>query len=306
METLAIYCPHCGVHGSVDVSMEGHRIRCSKCNTVFMLKRVDSPVTLAQAVPISPDVASPTDLLINHADGAQMVHIPAGIFTMGSTAADIAAIRAQHPGAKAALFEGEQPQHRVTLDDYFIYKYPVTVAQFRRFSEATGQDPPHVPSWPLEETQPVINVNWHEANAYAEWAGVRLPTEAQWEKAARGTNALTYPWGNSWDPTKCCHSVGSQRNYRTAPIGATPAGRSPYGVEEMAGNVWEWCADWYYVFYYQSTPSLNPRGPSHAAQHVIRGGSWHDLDAYAFRCAYRNMSDPLQKASYLGFRCVSS
>ena len=169
METLAIHRPHCHVQGIVDAAMEGHRIRCSQCNTVFMLTSVDAPSPLVTPVLIPPETASLSDLLVNHADGAEMLHIPAGQFTMGSTPADIAAIRAHYPEAKEALFEGEQPQHLVTLDDYYIYKYPVTVAQYRRFAESTGQTPPHAPSWPLEEHQPVINVSWHEASSYAEW-----------------------------------------------------------------------------------------------------------------------------------------
>jgi len=300
---MDIICPNCGEKGAVDASFAGHRIRCSRCNTVFMLDMVAQPAPAVIAIPVKIEPDRLPDMLVNQADGAEMLHIPAGEFTMGSTSAEIEQLLARHPRAKISQFEGEQPQHRVSLDDYYIYKNPVTVAQYRTYCQTTAQAFPREASWSWEETHPIMNVTWHDAHAYAEWAGVSLPTEAQWEKAARGADGLAYPWGNAWDPTKCCNSVG-QRAYKTSPIGAHPAGRSPYGVLDMAGNVWEWCADWYFVFYYQTTPAQNPRGPGNAVQRVIRGGSWHELEDYYFRCAHRGMSDPMQKVSYIGFRCA--
>ena len=305
MDTLNITCPHCFEQGAVDASFAGRRIRCSRCNTVFLLDKVAEPVPAVIVVPVKIDPGSPPDMLVNHMDGAEMLHIPAGEFTMGSTAAEIDAIIARQSRAKTAQFEGEQPQHRVNLDGFYIYKHPVTVAQYRGYCESTGQEFPREASWPWEDSHPMMNVSWHDASAYAEWAGVSLPTEAQWEKAARGTEGLAYPWGNMWDPTKCCNGVGKGRIYQTAPVGAHPAGASSYGVQDMAGNVCEWCLDWYFVFYYQTTPARNPPGPAHALQRVIRGGSWHELEEYTLRCAYRGISDPTQKVSYIGFRCAT-
>jgi len=139
----------------------------------------------------------------------------------------------------------------VNLDGYWIYKYEVTVAQYRKFCNETGSNMPEAPSWGWQDDHPIVHVSWDNATAYTQWAGVRLPTEAQWEKAARGTDGRAYPWGNEWDATKCANSVG-QRLSSTKPIGSYPSDTSPYGALDMAGNVWEWCADWYDGNYYNN------------------------------------------------------
>jgi serine/threonine-protein kinase len=222
---------------------------------------------------------------VNPKDGAVMVFIPAGEFTMGS-----------NDGG-----ENEKPQHRVTLDGYWIYKYPVTVAQYRQFCQATGRREPPPPRWGWKDDHPIVNVSWNDAVAYCQWAGVRLPTEAEWEKAARGTDGRKYPWGDEWDAGKC-------NNYETGPkqttaVGSYPQGVSPFGVHDMAGNVWEWCADWYDRNYYRSAPSKNPKGPSSGKYRVLRGGSWDNHD-YNARCALRDDIAPAGVNDYYGFRCA--
>ena len=167
---------------------------------------------------------------INPKDGAEMVWVPAGEFLMGST--DDEGVR------------DERPQRKVYLDGYWMYKTEVTVAQYRKFCEATNREMPEAPEWGWKEDHPVVNVSWHDAVDYAKWAGASLPTEAQWEKAARGTDGRVFPWGNEWDAGACANSV-SWSLKGTKPVGSCPAGASPYGCVDMAGNAWEWCADWY-------------------------------------------------------------
>ncbi len=152
-----------------------------------------------------------------------MVFVPAGEFLMGSK--------------EGAGLQGEHPQRKVALDDYYIYKYEVTVAQYRKFCEATGRTMPPEPSWKWQPTHPIVNVTWDDARDYAVWAGAALPTEAQFEKAAQGADGRTYVWGNSFTKSTCHTSDG-----KTAPVGSYPTGISPYGALDMAGNVWEWCA----------------------------------------------------------------
>ncbi len=242
---------------------------------------------------------------INPKDGATMILIPAGEFLMGSTDAD-----------KLAS-DDEKPQRKVYLDTYYIYKTEVTVTQYRRFCTMTNREMPHAPEWGWKENHPVVNVSWNDANAYAEWAGAMLPTEAQWEKAARGGDGRIYPWGFSWDKTKCANYTNSYPDNATSethPVGSFPKGASPYGVMDMSGNVWEWCADWYGANYYMNDATAkNPTGPATGENRVLRGGSWDgfcdgDYDGFlraAFR--YSDQSEGTQEFYFpytYGFRCA--
>ncbi len=206
-------------------------------------------------------------------DGAPMVLIPAGEFQMGSNYGD----------------GDEKPVHTVYLDAFYIDKYEVTNAQYKKFMDATGYKAPEYWNDPdlNKPDHPVVGVSWYDAVAYAEWAGKRLPTEAEWEKAARGgLVGKRYPWGDSisHDDANYDGTGGKDRWEYTSPVGSfAPNG---YGLYDMAGNVWEWCSDWYYRFYYFSlyyrfyyfrSPRANPRGPDSGTIKVLRGGSWVDL-----------------------------
>ena len=192
-----------------------------------------------------------------------MALVPAGEFTMGSVTGDA----------------DEQPVHKVYLDAFFMDLHQLSVAQYARFLEDTHHEAP--PEWslmnrPQNQNRPVANVNWAEADAYCKWAGKRLPTEAEWEKAARGTDGRTYPWGNA-PPTALHANSGKEvwSNHATlTPVGMFEEGKSPYGIYDMAGNVWEWVGDWYDQDYYKTSPQQNPTGPPMGLYKVIRGGSW--------------------------------
>jgi formylglycine-generating enzyme required for sulfatase activity len=223
-----------------------------------------------------------------------MVVVPAGEFLMGSTDADTNASG------------DEKPQHVVCLDEYALDVHPVTVAQYRAFCEATGRAMPSPPNWGWLDDHPVLNVTWHDAVAYCEWADKRLPTEAEWEKAARGEDGRIWPWGNNWDARKCQSSYGGSWGSagKTAPVGSHPEGVSPYGCHDMIGNVWEWCADWYDGSYYRNSPRQNPKGPDSAGARVLRGGAWFYINLYRLRCAYRNSLSPDDGGDGGGFRCA--
>jgi formylglycine-generating enzyme required for sulfatase activity len=201
-----------------------------------------------------------------------MVFVPAGHFLMGEV--DIE----------------QNPCRTVTLDAFWIYKNDVTVAQYRKFCQATGRQMPQPPGWGWKDDHPVVNVTLENAEAYCRWAGMALPTKAQWEKAARGTDGRRYPWGNEWDPGKLCCSVGQHRG-STAPVGSYPAGASPYGCMDMAGNVWQWCADWY-------------GNPASRQDYVLRGGSWNYNFEIFFRCGSRGVTGPVSRDGGPGFRCA--
>jgi formylglycine-generating enzyme required for sulfatase activity/triacylglycerol esterase/lipase EstA (alpha/beta hydrolase family) len=247
---------------------------------------------------VAPVVAAPVTQLpkikTNPKDGAEMILIPAGDFLMGSTDADKLAD------------DKEKPQHKVYLDAYYIYKTEVTVAQYRNFCTATGRKMPNAPNWDWQDTNPIVNVTWNDAKAYADWVGAILPTEAQWEKAARGGDGRIYPWGNTWDASKCVNSTNSKNG--TKPVGSFPIGASPYGVMDMAGNAWEWCADWYGADYYKKAPAKNPTGPVTGEYRVLRGGSWNYGYYNYCRGAYRLYDGPYDLGNYygdFGFRCAS-
>lgn len=221
----------------------------------------------------------------NPIDRAEIILIPAGWFLRG----------------KAGYIES-MPERKIYLNAYWIYKYPVTVAQYRRFCVMTGRDMPEPPKWGWQDNHPMMNVSWEDASAYAKWAGGRLPTEAEWEKAARGTDGRTYPWGNKFDAQKCNSWYFGPR--RTTAVDRYPQGASPYGVMDMAGNAREWCADWYGERYYKAAPIYNPQGPATGRFHVRRGGAFCD-NRYYLRCASRcNLGFSFEQYPATGFRVV--
>jgi formylglycine-generating enzyme required for sulfatase activity len=220
--------------------------------------------------------------------GHPLCHVPAGPFRMGSD---------RRGGAD------ERPEHEVTLAAYWMDRDPVTNAQFRVFAEATafaGRAWREIPDFENKPDHPVVNVSWDDANAYAAWCGKRLPTEAEWEKAARGPDGRRYPWGDDWDADRC--NVESRG---TKPVGAFENGASPYGCRDMAGNVWDWCEDWYDANWYRAAErsAENPTGPTHGVSRVVRGGSWLLNPALA-RAANRYHAPPRDQNDVLGFRLV--
>jgi serine/threonine-protein kinase len=260
------------------------------------------PQPKPQVVQPQPQPSRPSSTIINSKDGAEMILIPAGEFLMGTSDEQIEELLRQFPSWKRKWFANEQPQHRVTVDDFYIDKYPVTNAQFEQFVKTT--DYKAEGDWRKyftkgKEKHPVVCVPWNDANTYCKWAGKRLPTEAEWEKAARGADGRIWPWGNAWDKSKCNSSDGGPGT--TTPVGSYPAGASPYGVMDMAGNVWEWCADWYDEKYYASAPDRNPQGPSSGTQRGVRGGSWNGIPDGA-RAAFRYWIDPGNWFVNYGFR----
>jgi len=255
-------------------------------------------------------------------DGSTMVYVPAGEFTMGSPDADIDAILAECSDCKREWFTNEQPQHTASLDAFWIDRTEVTNEQYRGCVEAATCPAPTTCDWgeptysdTSKADHPVVCVSWEDAEAYCEWVGKRLPTEAEWEKAARGTDGRKYPWGDAFDGSRLnfcdanCEfdwkdSSADDGYQRTAPVGSYPEGASPYGVVDMAGNVWEWCQDWYSGDYYDSSPQRNPRGPDSGESRVVRGGSWYYNVRYV-RAAFRVRFDPASRYYDIGFRCVS-
>lgn len=247
-----------------------------------------------------------------------MISIPSGEFIMGAGNND--------SKAKA----DERPQHIVYLDQYWIDSTEVTagmymecvnagVCNLEAFYARTTDDMLSFGDYytnPKHENYPAVDVSWVDANVYCEWAGKRLPTEAEWEKAARGTEGQLYPWGNQWQGNvlnfcdlNCTNdyrdsSANDQQKYR-APVGSYSAGKSAYGLFDMAGNVWEWVADWYSESYYASSPSDNPTGPSSGTERVIRGGGW-DSTAQNVRTSKRFHRVPAFSSGSQGFRCASS
>ncbi len=252
----------------------------------------------------------------NPKDKAAMVWVPGGTFTMGSSL----------PGD--GVSDGGTQQ--VTLSGFWIYTNEVTVAQYLAFCEDTGRQMPDWPpwdgdqyswadktGWPDMPQHPIINVSWYDAQAYAAWAGVTLPTEAQWEFAVRGPLDNNYPWGgtataadlfNGWDQTKCANYRNSylmKPQISTWPVDSFPSGASWCGAQDLAGNVWEWCADWYGNYSPKSV--TNPTGPAKGNIHVLRGGSWNDDGRSVFRGALRGLGLglPDYRSINVGFRCVA-
>lgn len=230
---------------------------------------------------------SHSPIIVNEQDNSVMVLVPAGPFHMGDGLGDGGPIRT------------------VDLDAYYIGVYAVTNRQYKAFIDATGHRPPSQGAWidavsvwqgdryPDEYADhPVVCVNWHDAHAYTEWANCHLPTEAQWEKAARGPKGFIYPWGDRWDENNC-RNRSSRGNGTTAPVYGYPEGVSDYGTWNQCGNIYEWCDDW-----------QDPREPSHRSD---RGCCWRYSDPAEFRSARRSAAVPGALNDFRGFRlCISS
>ncbi|HXF84844.1 MAG TPA: SUMF1/EgtB/PvdO family nonheme iron enzyme [Anaerolineales bacterium] len=242
---------------------------------------------------------TPLPTQITDAKGVTMRLVPAGKFTMGSENGD----------------SDERPVHPVYLDAFYMDIYEVTNALYRACVEAGVCDPPHKTSSdtrssyygnPEFDDYPVINVDWYQAQAYCEWRGARLPTEAEWEKAARGTDGRTFPWGEGIDCNKANYYDGNHYCVGdTTQVGSYENGKSPYGLYDMAGNVWEWVADLYSETYYSQSPFRNPQGPASGDYRVLRGGSWVDYENL-IRSADRFRLGPDHWGDVIGFRCALS
>lgn len=231
---------------------------------------------------------------ITASDGATMVLVPAGSFEMGSENGDV----------------DERPVHSVTVDDFYIDQYEVSNAQYRQCVEAGICQARTTCSWGeatyedlAKANHPVGCMNWSDAKTYCEWRGARLPTEAEWEKAARGTDERPFPWGEEF-PNSSLLNYGWSK-IESVPVDSYPDGVSPYGVYNMAGNVWEWVADWYGEEYYANSPARNPQGPEDGRFRMTRGGSWSQ-DLKDVRAANRDEIDPSDTSADNGFRCVAT
>ena len=229
--------------------------------------------------------------------GGPMVSVPAGEFFMGC-----------NEGADKECYKNEKPYHRVYLDAYYIDKYELTNMEYTKCIGAGGCKEPKWGNWHRDlswENHPVVGITWIQAEAYCKWAGKRLPTEAEWEKAAKGTDGRIYPWGD--EAGTCEYAIlfedrkaGCGRN-STWPVGSKPKGASPYGVMDMAGNVFEWVSDWYDGKYYKNSPASNPSGPMSGGDRVWRGGSWYQ---YNYPTSRRSHSKPDSFGQEIGFRCA--
>lgn len=237
-------------------------------------------------------------------DGAPLVLIPAGSYPMGVPVGD-------RDGGR-----DEYPRHVVDIAAFYIDKYEVTNARYLEFVKATDHRVPQNPKNPTRNLwegvaipesladRPVVNVDWADANAYCTWAGRRLPTEAEWEKAAKGNHDWRFPWGNVEPTNKHLNFNQKWIGERTLmPVGSYESGKSPYGVYDMAGNVWEWVNDWYDAKYYEKSPAKNPPGPASGTKKVIRGAGWQN-ETPTVRIFTRVDSDPTIRNESTGFRCA--
>jgi iron(II)-dependent oxidoreductase len=237
-------------------------------------------------------------------DGAEMVLIPAGDFFMGAV-------------DDSDTHYDEMPVHRVYLDDFWIDCHEVTNRMYKKFIDETGHRAPFVNTewaqpynWidtacpPGKEDFPVVLVSWEDATAYASWAGKRLPTEAEWEKAARGGLVKKkYPWGDKISSHKANYFTSITRENQMKPVGTFPP--NFFGIYDSAGNVWEWCTDWYDKTYYKKSPEKNPPGPEGGNYRVYRGGAWINREEQ-LRCSERARNAPVHQSHIIGFRCAKS
>lgn len=226
----------------------------------------------------------------------ETVSVPAGEFAMGTTDQQQALLKRRRWWL--SRFAHEKPAHRVHLDAFNIGTYEVTNSQWNVFARATGRSEKTGP-----ETHPVVEINWFDARAFCTAFGMRLPTEAEWEQAARGTDGRLFPWAAEIDSSLAHYWDDGHRTYAAMPAGRFPKGVSPYGAFAMAGNVLEWVADWYDPDYYARSPAQNPTGPEDGKYRIVRGGAWTDAPR-SLRTAMRWRYAPEEARVSIGFRCA--
>lgn len=249
-----------------------------------------SLATITPASTIIP-VLQPMATRLTSKDSAVYVWIPPGAFMMGGVITDTLA------------HVDEVPAHKVFVNGFWIMQFEVTNAQYKLCVEENICTQPYNQRWndSAYANHPVTNVNWEQAQTYAKWVNGRLPTEAEWEKACRGTDGRLYPWGNQLPNPELLNYVGTNKS-DTMPVGSYPPGINT--LYDMAGNVWEWTADWYEKTYYDNSPPSNPQGADNGTYHTIRGGSSYYGDDYV-RCAARGWYLPIAPDVNIGFRVVS-
>jgi len=250
---------------------------------------------------------------LNPVDGQDMVLIPAGRAVFGS------------PEGNPDARDNEHPQFKADLPDYYLGVHCVTNRQYVRFLNATKPAEDDLVKWILLSGRchikregereyrvnaperwtdhPVVQVSWCGARAYCEWAGLRLPTELEWERGARGPEDRIYPWGGGWDADRCRH-WGNRGGETTCDVDAYPEGANYWGLLNMSGNVWEWCADWYQADAYARYATGDLSAPSEGEHKLLRGGSWYRDIPADFRCAHRVNYNPRRRDSDAGFRCA--
>lgn len=230
------------------------------------------------------------DAVRNSRDGSILVRVPAGPFLMGSNDAE--------------AYDDEKPLHQVVLEEFWIGRHAVTNEQFQRFVSQTGYQAG--PRWRDSAAEwgsraPVVHVSWKDAQAYCTWAGLRLPTEAEWEKAARGTSGRKFPWGDRWEPDRAWFLENSDG--RVHPVDTRPQGASPYGCLNMAGNIWEWTRSVYRPLPYD--PHDGREDPESSGPRTSRGGAWYTYSR-SLRCSRRCPEIPTVRGNSFGFRVAAS
>jgi formylglycine-generating enzyme required for sulfatase activity len=245
-------------------------------------------------------------LIENGKDGTLLGLIPEGEFLAGGKGAS----------------EGGGKPFPVRLPAYYLALHAVTNAQYARFLSASRPAKADLDKWIRLDSDcfvraqgngyeayggktdhPVVQVSWYGAEAYASWAGLRLPSELEWEKGARGTDGREYPWGANWDESKCRNGKNNG-NEKTCGVWSYAAGQSPWGLYQMSGNVWEWCSDWYEKDAYRRYKGGKLTPPASGVSRVLRGGSWNLDNSVNFRCAYRDDNRPDDRGFNYGFRCA--
>ncbi len=262
----------------------------------FTLPPTNTSTPIPTETPIPASSTPDNRIIFSDKDHMSLLHVSASEFTMGSDSG----------------FDNERPAHTVYLDEFWIDQTEVTIHMYSLCVKAKVCKKPanqasslysNYYGSPDFEVYPVIHVDWNMAKTYCEWADRRLPTEAEWEKAARGEQALTYPWGDE-EPNNHLLNFDKNKGDVTA-VGSYPNGASPYGALDMAGNAWEWVADWYSEIYYASSPASNPLGPKSGQERVLRGGSWLN-NSILVRSSNRNYGSPEDDCVNCGFRCAVS